>query len=485
LLILDSLSESVSLQQGATIAIVGAGPAGMTLARELSHLGDLIVVESGGFEDTPKQQDLMMGECAGVAYPLTETRARHFGGSSALWAGYCAIFDPHDFQRRDWVPSSGWPFGVEALQPYYMQVARTLNVDAPDFDARAIAERSGHSLPLHNEMLSPTVWRFGQPTQRFGESFRTEFELDSKIKTLINANVVDIELDGEHRAVRSLVIRTLTGRTGRITADIFVLACGGIEIPRLLLNATSQMSCGVANSGDMVGRCFMEHPHRSITPLVLTNSDAVENWTRRCTFEGSKEFMSCIGLSAQAQQDAQIMNARAHIYRTPSMLADETPRVGLFMEQAPNRNSRVRVVDRRDALGMRRASLDWQFTELDTKTYEGTALLLAGEFERSGIARLSGPVEDTRRDRDPIMHSNHHLGTTRMSKTNADGVVDSDCRAHDHENLYIIGGSVFPTVSWANPTFTVMALTYRLADHLRSRVAPRESTEEWSSELPV
>ena len=54
-----------------------------------------------------------------------------------------------------------------------------------------------------------------------------------------------------------------------------------------------------------------------------------------------------------------------------------------------------------------------------------------------------------------------------MSNDRQQGVVDSNCRAHELSNLYIMGGNVFPTVSWANPTFTLMALTLRLANHLR------------------
>lgn len=472
-MILDARIENTPLDRRAQVVIVGAGPAGMTLARELASVAQVLVIESGGFEDDPDQQALLVGECAGMDYPLTETRARQFGGSSALWAGYCAVFDPHDFSLRDWVPGSGWPFGVESLQPYYAKTAALLNLGELNFDARDIANRAGVELPFDNETFVPTTWRFGTPTQRFGESLRDEFETSSNITTLIYANVVDIRIDASHSAVTELVIRTLSGREGRVIADLFVLACGGIETPRLLLSADTQIRYGLGNSSDMVGRCFMEHPHQSIYPFIVWDDDLLESWTRRSTYDGDKEFLPCVGLSAKVQEEAQILNARAHVYRTPEMRSNESPRVGLFMEQTPNRNSRILLADSTDALGMRRTRLDWQLTELDWKSFEKTASALARELERAGVARMLAPIEFTTGERQAPLHSNHHLGTTRMSQKREEGVVNPDCRLHDFSNLFIIGGSIFPTVSWANPTFTLMTLTFRLADHLREIVSAR------------
>jgi len=121
---------------------------------------------------------------------------------------------------------------------------------------------------------------------------------------------------------------------------------------------------------------------------------------------------------------------------------------------------------------MRRICLDWQITELDWKTYEKTALSLGREFESINAGRMRVSTQPTNRDNRLLLYSNHHLGTTRMSKNRIDGVVDQNSRMHDYDNLYIAGGSIFPSVSWANPTFTLVALILRLADHLRSEINP-------------
>lgn len=467
-MILNSYDESVALNRSARIAIVGAGPAGLFLAQELEDAGPILVIESGGFEADAGTEALQAGECIGINYPLTETRTRRFGGSTAIWAGYCALFDAHDFARRKWIPGSGWPFGIEEIEPYYEKTARLLNVGNPNFDPRDIAARSGVSLPFDNANLAPTVWRFGTPTLRIGETLRGQFESSQNVTTLLHANVVDIRLDPEHSAVTELIIRTIDGREGRVTADIFVLACGGIETPRILLNANSQVSHGLGNSSGMVGRYFMEHPHVSFTTLMPDETAKFQHWVERGKYGNEEEFLFCLGLSAEVQEEAEILNARAHVYRTPGMADDEIPRVGAFFEQSPNSDSRIMLSPETDSLGMRRTRLDWQLTDLDWRTFEKTALLLHREFERINPGRKRAASPLVARNKDLLLHSNHHLGTTRMSENSAEGVVDPDCRMHDCSNLYIAGGSIFTSVSWANPTFTLVALTLRLADHLRS-----------------
>ena len=469
-MILNACDENVDLNQGAQFVIVGAGPAGMTVARKLAAIGPVLIIESGGFDASPAVQALCEGEIVGLNYSLTESRSRQFGGTSNLWAGWCAIFDPHDFLRRDWVAGSGWPFGADTIEPYYMETARILNLGAPNFDAREIMAKTGTILPFNNDLIVPSVWRFGEPKMEFGKHLRDEFEASTNLITLMYANVVDLLLDAEHSKVTQLMIRTLNGREGRILADVIVLACGGIETPRILLNASSQVRHGLGNAHDLVGRFFQEHPHEQLPSLVLHDMTWFRSSIERGIYDYDRQFMLAIGLSAQAQEEAEVMNARAHIYRTPCV-DDETPKIGLFLEQAPNPESRVMLCAERDFLGMRRVRLDWQLTELDWKTYEKTALLLGREFEKSNAGHMRVPNQPTTCKNRSLIHTNHHIGTTRMAENSTDGVVNPNCRVHDLENLYIAGSSIFPTSSWANPTFTLVALSLRLADHLRATYA--------------
>jgi choline dehydrogenase-like flavoprotein len=120
---------------------------------------------------------------------------------------------------------------------------------------------------------------------------------------------------------------------------------------------------------------------------------------------------------------------------------------------------------------MPRARLDWRITELEQRTLTEFASQVADEFQRLGLGkiRLAGPPDLARRDLPGAARDiYHHMGTTRMSESALTGVTRPDLRCHDVDNLYIAGPSVFPTSGIANPTFTALALTLRLADHLKS-----------------
>ena len=108
------------------VCIVGAGAAGITLARRLSQLGHSVcMLESGGLDFDQATQDLYRGTNVGMTYyDLDQSRLRFFGGTTSIWGGRCAVLDPTDFERRDWVPHSGWPIGRADLDPYY-RIAHT------------------------------------------------------------------------------------------------------------------------------------------------------------------------------------------------------------------------------------------------------------------------------------------------------------------------------------------------------------------------
>lgn len=140
--------------------------------------------------------------------------------------------------------------------------------------------------------------------------------------------------------------------------------------------------------------------------------------------------------------------------------------VRMIAEPTPNPSSHVRLDDELDALGQRRALLDWRLVERDSQSARASLRVFAQEIAAAGVGRVrvlfpGGGFESLR-----TVASHHHMGATRMSVDPGAGVVDPDCRVHGIANLYVAGSSVFPTYGTANPTYTLLALAFRLADHL-------------------
>ena len=138
-----------------------------------------------------------------------------------------------------------------------------------------------------------------------------------------------------------------------------------------------------------------------------------------------------------------------------------------YCEQVPNPQSRVYLGSARDQFGMPRLVLDWVVSRPETEALMRLHELLDQHLRRAQLGHLehsSTPFGDLH-----YTDASHHLGTTRMSATARDGVVDEHCRVHGVPNLFVAGSGVFPTAGHANPTLTIVALALRLAAYLRDQ----------------
>ena len=507
----------------ADLCIAGAGPAGITLALALERQSQLsiCVLESGGLDFESDTQQLYQGAVVGLPYyALDATRLRYLGGSTNHWGGWCAPLDELDFAARDWVPLSGWPFERQELQPYYEAAQEVCQLGA--YRYRADQWRDGNRfMDLRPDKLEHRIWQFSPPTY-FGRQYREALAASRRIRVVLHANATEILLEPSLERVAGLRVATLAGRRARVRAEAYVLACGGLEIPRLLLASSGQLAAGIGNRDDLVGRHFMEHPHAVAGSLVTCRDPALFRPYHRPRKQDD-DILAAFGPTPATQERLRILNASCQLRPVlptdtgvapnimasrpekdlPTRLARESPAYrqlaenlcGLiaepvseageasgFMfydlvvraESQPVPDSRVSLTTERDALGLPRLALDWRLAEAVKRTVRETARLVAEELGRLGLGRahLEGWVlaED---DAWPLglTGGNHHMGTARMSDDPRQGVVDRDCRLHEIGNLYLAGSAVFPTSGWANPTLTIAALALRLADHLAARFA--------------
>jgi len=524
------------------LCIVGGGAAGITIAKDFIDQGQrVLLVESGSLDYEDETQALYRGQQKskkrarsiedGIHYgpTLHDSRLRYLGGTTNHWGGWTTPLTPLDFEKRDWVPHSGWPISLDDLAPFYARARKTCEIGDGPFDQSLWRGQKDQPFAFNDERLVPRFYRFSPPT-RFGERYGDELKAAKQIQVLLNANVTELKLNPSATAIEAIEIKSLNGKSGKITAKQVVLACGGIENPRILLLSNSIAATGVGNQNDLVGRFFMDHLLDTTGYVMVTEEPArLERlFDQFNPGKGGNGVQAALCPSEATQRTKQMLNIGVVLdgaWRQPSpgvnslyrlMEANERgedvsflskdmqtilsdlddalpaairrlrgkrpkhlPRFTGGSEQAPNPQSRVMLSPEKDALGQNQTLLDWRLTDLDKKTYVEMAKSLAAEFGRLGIGRIQAPkwLEESSLDffagdfSRRLETARHHSGATRMSDDAKTGVVDKNCKVHGVANLYVAGSSVFPTIGYSSPTYTIVALAHRLADHLKTQLS--------------
>lgn len=271
-MILDARSIGAGTTVEADVCLVGSGTAGITMAREfIGRPFQVCLLESGGLTPDPATQSLAFGDNIGFPYyPLDTLGGRFFGGSSNRWhvemgpnrlGARLRPLDPLDFEPRDWVPFSGWPFTREHLEPYYDRAQQVCQVEPVTFDAGHWSDPASRPLlPLHGDEVQTIIYKIGD-REPFVRRYPDEVTRAGNITTWLHAHVLEIETNDAADHVTAVRVGTLGGPGFRVAAKVFIVAAGGIEAPRLLLLSNRRRPAGLGNDHDLVGRFFMEHPH--------------------------------------------------------------------------------------------------------------------------------------------------------------------------------------------------------------------------------
>jgi choline dehydrogenase-like flavoprotein len=501
----------------ADICIVGAGAAGITLARELADGKTRIALfESGGFEFEEETQNLYEGEIVGHPFPLlVMDRLRFLGGATNHWSGSCRPFDAIDFEQRAYVKNSGWPFDKAALDPFYQRAHAICQLGPYTYDAKDWGADVAAAVDFGSDArLRTGIYQYSPPT-RFGEVYRQDLTTAAGLTVYLNANLVDIDTDAGARDVTGLRLACLRGPKLQGRGQLYVLATGGIENARLLLNANKVRNTGLGNEFDLVGRYFMDHPYIPNAATILFTDPTIGSrlvaggsrdgygaqfyfYAPKATLETEElpAFSIYIGNAGGTHHDfaraslSAILRALAsghwpdhlmtHIWQilraVEAQIEDAFDRLtrrdhsrysaNYMCECPPDPESRVTLGKQIDALGLRRVELDWRLPRDFDRNIRRAHEILAQDLGRTGKGRLR---LDLGEDATPLVATgHHHMGTTRMHHDPKQGVVDENCRVHGMANLFVAGSSVFPTYSFDDPTMTIVALALRLADHLKT-----------------
>ena len=519
--LLDARTDEVRENIECELCIVGAGAAGITLARKLAGAyGDIVLLEAGSLEFDAVTQELYGGRNLGLPYlDLRACRLRYFGGTTNHWSGYSRANDPIDYEGRPELGVPAWPVQKDQIQPFIDLAAGELGITTHFFDPAYHATELGFPESVLFETQAPAlVTKVFQitPEERFGRIYREELAGAAGLRIVLNLNVVHLELAADGTRLESLRAKTTTGKTVRVRARIVVLACHAIENARLLLASNDIHEAGIGNAYDHVGRYFMEHPYvRASTLIPSKRLPLLYDWryAERRNLNANLSLSAptmrelgilqyyCRFIPVYAEQDVRDALGRLKsrffepfdrqvledIVTVVGELTDAAEyelnnrnlvdsRASLYLlehriEQAPNPRSRITLSEERDSLGSRRAELSWFLSETDYRTFQEGHDLVVRELSAVGAGRFV--IEELTPEfvDEAIDGKFHHIGTTRMSDSPRDGVVDSDLRVHGVENLYILGSSVFPTAGYSGPTMMIVAFAFRLAEHLKSRSA--------------
>jgi choline dehydrogenase-like flavoprotein len=508
------------------VCIIGSGAAGFACAVSLLDSGfRVLVVESGLHQPHEQLADLHQGEVSNQPHTgIHEGRARVVGGTTTKWGGQALPFMEEDFGYRCHVAESGWPITASELAPYYQKAELILGTDPTvpfgyqpwqDWRVKQPAFSAGSI-----ELLVTKWCKIPNFAQQHGDKIGQSATVD----LLRNASVTELLPTADAGAVQAISIRSLEGKTGRITARYVIMAAGAIETVRLFLNSNEFRSGGLGNAHGLVGKYFQDHVAAVVGQVIPKSRKWMHDIFDPFYRHGFK-YLPRLRFSPALSQELHLLHASAQVLfpveaRSPLTVgkrllaslrsrqlpgAEElkvlaSPRLLLTMakgllrwklgkrgssaatgpiwlevhsEQEPRADSYIALSTSADAMQMPRVRLHWTVSDLTASTIKTVAKLLQKEFEQAGLGTVEllpwlteGPDDPRRWFADTF----HQAGGLRMATDETKGVVDASCKVFGSNNLYVASSAVFPTSSFSNPTMTIIALAIRISEEVARRL---------------
>lgn len=435
------------------------------------------------------------------------------GGTTWHWLGTCLRLLPSDFQMRT-LHGQGvdWPITYADLEPYYLQAEHALGVAGESTEDLG-APRSGPFAlpPIPQTYLDRTLDQAlqGTPFQvRATPQARNSVVHDDRPPCCGSSSCIPVcpvqakydatvhlkkaQAAGARLMDRSTVIQLLPNAEGRIVsarfrrwdqsegevhAKTFILACHAVETPRLLLASRSDAwPNGLANRSDQVGRNLMDHPVQLSWALSKDpvypyrgplSTSGIENLRDGDFRRERSAYRIEIGndgwswptgapLSLAAQLADRGLSGQ-QISRTLARDTSRHLRLTALTEQLPEPGNRVTLDStKKDVYGVPLPHIHYRVDDYARQGMQQARADHQAIFNHLQAGEIHHATD--------FFGAGHIMGTCRMGKDPRHSVVDAQLRSHDHDNLYILGSSVFPTGGTANPTLTIAALSLRTAE---------------------
>ena len=437
---------------------------------------------------------------------------RYAGGATWHWAGICWRITPEDMRLKSlYGVGRDWPFAYDVIEPYYTRAEHAIGVRGPSDSALQWppnAERS-KPYPMGPIPFGPGERRFTEAAAKVGMTnlpapqarnsgvsyagrpaccgsnncfpvcpIAAKYDAATSLpkieakggKILVNAVVYRIET-GEKNSVEAVYYFDPDKRSHKITGKLFVIACNGIETPKLLLLSKDERNPnGVANSSDQVGRNMMDQP-KLIADLEL----AEPLWTGVGPVQGSSILSTTQGEFRKDYAGALFRmenSARSPLGAAAALknglvgkaldteirrISACTARLTVEHEPLPLPYNRLALSSKKDWLGINKPNIYYDVSDYVRRS--------AREYTIPRLQRLAAELGATSFQLAPeFLNSDHIMGGCIMGADSTTSVVDADCRAHDHHNLFLPGGAAMPSGTGSNSTLTMAALALKAAD---------------------
>lgn len=503
------------------IIIIGSGAGGGTLAHALAPTGKrILIVERGGFlprekenwnvkavflENRYKTHEVWQDKNGRPLHPGTHY---YVGGNTKVYGAALLRLREKDFEEVHHAGgiSPAWPLKYQDFQPYYLRAENLYQVhgqrgkdpteppEAAAFPHKAVSNEpriqkifdgmrglglNPFPLPLGIHLNEEKMEE--SPCIRCDTCDGFPCLVDAKsdaeitcinpalkfpnVTLLTHAKAIRLETDPTGKKVTRLEVER-EGKKEYYSAAIHVVSCGAINSSALLLKSkNAQHPNGLGNSSGLVGRNYMCHTNSAMITLSRTPNPThyQKTFALNDFYFGSPDWKYPLGhIQLLGNIKKEMLRESAPPF-TPDVVLEAMERhaVGWWIcsEDLPDPNNRV-VVDSQGEISLHYQPNNEEGHERLIKKLKGILRSLEHTFLPSSLSLAK---------RIPIGGVAHQVGTCRFGNDPKTSVLDTHCKAHDLDNLYVVDGSFFPSSSAVNPGLTIIANALRVADILKAR----------------
>ena len=293
----------------------------------------------------------------------------------------------------------------------------------------------------------------------------------SNLTLLTGAYVSKLETDPSGKRVSGVVVMRAGGNE-TYTADIIVVACGALSSALLLQRSANDKHLnGLANRSGQLGRNYMRHNMSVLMALIRETNDTVFQKTLALSdfYFGSDEWQYPLGLiqmcatSHGAQIKGEVLPSWLEwLPDLPfEMLARHSLDFWLSSEDLPRPENRIFYDGDKVVLDL---------TENNMEAHHRLRNKLKQILSAAGMKPILLERSLYFGKNIPIGGTAHQCGTARFGEDPNTSVLDTDCKVHEIDNLYLSDASFFPSSAAVNPTLTIIANSLRVADAIKSRL---------------